>query len=125
MKSTKNALLFGFIVWLVPFIVSILIWPIHESNRPLFESIMPVVGVIVAVKLSYFYFKKVSKSYVAEGVRLGLIWMSISLILDLFMFISGPFKMSLGVYISDIGVTYLLIPVLTVGFAKILEDKKK
>jgi hypothetical protein len=35
--------LFGFLVWLIPFAVSVAIFSIHETQRPLFESFMPLV----------------------------------------------------------------------------------
>ncbi len=42
MKSLRRALVFGFLIWLLPFVVSILIFPLRTSHRALFESIMPV-----------------------------------------------------------------------------------
>jgi hypothetical protein len=49
MKSLKLAIIYGILVWAIPFVVSVVIFPIHDSNRPLFESIMPVAGVASAI----------------------------------------------------------------------------
>jgi len=43
MKKYSKVVLFGFFIWLIPFVVSFLIFPIRESQRALFESIIPVV----------------------------------------------------------------------------------
>lgn len=47
--------LFGFLIWLISFLVSVLIFPLRTSQRPLFESIMPVVIVIWTVFFAVIY----------------------------------------------------------------------
>ena len=47
--------LFGFFIWLIPFIVSVLIFPLRAMQRPLFESIMPVVIAIWTVFFAVIY----------------------------------------------------------------------
>lgn len=120
MKIEKRMIFYGFLVWLIPFLVSFLIWPIHESNRPLFESVMPVVLTASVVFFSKQYFKNVKKEFCRVGIQLGLFWLLISLGIDLIMFSGGPMKMSLLAYIYDIGLTYLIIPIVTTGFACLL-----
>lgn len=126
MKSLKLVIIYGVLVWLVPFVVSVVIFPIHDTNRPLFESIMPVAGTISALFFLILYFKKVSGNFLQEGVWLGIIWLGISLAIDLFMFLptNSPMKMSLTDYVSDIGVTYLAIPTMTIGVGYLLEKRK-
>lgn len=85
MKFSK-ALLYGFLVWIVPFAVSVL-------------------------DLSAF---------LSEGVRIGAVWLAISLFIDLLLFMEGPMKMSLLDYVKDIGLTYLIIPTITIGFGYLL-----
>jgi len=115
--KTKKALLYGFLVWLIPFIVAILIYPMHESNRPLFESIMPVVVTVCVVVFSILYFKKLEKEFIREGILLGVLWFAISLLIDLVMFLpDSPMHMELIPYMMDIGLTYLIIPAITIGF---------
>jgi len=125
MHSLKKSILFGFLVWLMPFIVAFLMYPIHESNRPLFESIMPVVITLSVVVFTYLYFKKVEKNIVAEGAKLGIIFLLISTVIDLILFMpDSPMHMSLINYIADIGLTYLMIPVITVGMAYAIDREK-
>lgn len=123
MPALKKILAYGFLVWLIPFVAAILIFPIHESNRPLFESIMPVVGGVSALSFSVYIFQKAQSDFVKLGVKVGLIWLGISLVLDLLMFGWGPMKMSLAEYVSDIGITYLMIPAITFGFGWLLEKR--
>ena len=123
MKSIKKTLLYGFLIWLIPFVVAFLIFPIRESNRALFESIMPVVITISVAFFAYQYFKKLDNNFVKEGVMLGLIWLAISFVIDLVMFMQGPMKMTFTVYIVDIGLTYLIIPAITIGFGYLSKSK--
>ena len=116
MKSIKKTLLYGFLIWLIPFVVAFLIFPIRESNRTLFESIMPIVITICVVFFANIYFKKLDKNFVKEGLLIGIIWLAISFSIDLAMFMQGPMKMSFVDYVMDIGLTYLIIPTITIGF---------
>jgi hypothetical protein len=123
MKSVKWALLFGFFVWLIPFIVSIAIFPFRTSDRPLFESIMPVVVTLCAVVFSVLYFKKVQNRFIREGIMIGILWLAISIVIDLALFMQGPMKMDFIDYIKDIGLTYLIIPAITIGDGYLLRRK--
>jgi hypothetical protein len=123
MKSIKSTLLYALAVWVIPFVVAMFIFPIRESNRPLFESIMPVVLCIAVVIFTILYFKKVETNFLNEGILLGIIFFFVSFIIDLSMFMWGPMKMTFGEYISDIGVTYLLMPVITIGFGYFLDRR--
>jgi hypothetical protein len=123
MKSIKSTLLYALAVWVIPFVVAMFIFPIRESNRPLFESIMPVVLCIAVVIFTILYFKKVETNFLNEGILLGIIFFFVSFIIDLSMFMWGPMKMTFGEYISDIGVTYLLMPVITIAFGYFLSKR--
>ncbi len=122
MNRYYRIVLFGFFIWLIPFVVSVLIFPLRASQRPLFESIMPVVIVIWTVFFAVIYLSGLKSDFQREGIFLGLAWLSISIILDLLIFTSGPLKMSLWDYVTDIGVTYLMIPTITFGFGYLMEN---
>lgn len=126
MHSLKKSILFGFLVWLLPFIIAFLIFLIHESNRPLFESIMPLVITVTVVIFSYLYFKNIDKNIKAEGAKIGVIFLLISLIIDLILFMpNSPMHMNLLDYLSDIGLTYLMIPVITIGMGYVIDRERK
>lgn len=125
MNKYLKIFLFGFLMWLIPFVVSVIIFPIHGSNRPLFESIMPVVGTSGTVVFAILYFKTINADFVREGVVIGVAWLVINLAIDLPLFLlESPMKMSLPDYMADIGITYLLIPVITIGMGWALKQKQ-
>ena len=124
MNKYLKIFLFGFLIWLIPFVVSIIIFPIHQSNRPLFESIMPVTVTLCVVVFAILYFKTVNAGFVREGVVIGVAWLIINLAIDLPLFLlESPMKMSLPDYIADIGLTYLIMPTITVGMGWVLKHR--
>lgn len=125
MKAFKTAIFYGFLVWVIPFVAAFLVFPLRVNERPLFESIMPVVVVAAVTVFAVKYFNRSDGGSFKEGVRIGLLWLAISIAIDLLMFMQGPMKMSLADYTKDIGITYLMIPIIIAGFGYILENKKK
>jgi hypothetical protein len=114
--------LFGFLTWLIVFVVSVLMFPLKTSQRLLFESIMPVVITCCAVFFANLYFKNLKANFLQEGLLIGVVWFIVSLAIDLPLFLlEGPMQMPLADYMMDIGVTYLIIPIVTLGFGLLLE----
>lgn len=86
---------------------------------------MPLVIAITVVIFTYLYFRNIDKNIKAEGAKLGIIFLLISLMIDLIMFMpDSPMHMSLLNYIADIGLTYLMIPVIAVGIAYSIDREK-
>jgi hypothetical protein len=116
MAAKGKAVLFGFLIWLAVFVVAFAIFPLRESSRPLFESIMPVALASATAVLAAVYFNGLKEGYLKEGVILGCLWLAINVLIDLpLMLLGGPMKMTLGEYVADIGLTYLIIPAVTIG----------
>jgi hypothetical protein len=108
----------GALVWLLPFIVAFAAFPLRQAARPLFESIMAVAVTSSAVLFGLAYTRGGEPSVLRDGVMLGLLWFAISVLIDApLMLLGGPMHMSLGAYMQDIGVTYIIIPVVTSGLA--------
>jgi hypothetical protein len=126
MNKNLKIILYGFLVWLVPFAVSFIIFPLRASMRPLFESIMPLVLTIIVVILAYYYLKDLETNLVKEGVLIGLSWLAINLIIDLMLFLpASPMHMNILDYFMDIGLTYIIIPVITVGMGIMANNKSE
>lgn len=124
MTSLRTALAYGVLVWLIPFAVAVVIFPLRESARPLFESIMPVALAAAVAALAIRYFRSVRAGFVGEGLRVGLLWLVISLAIDApLMLLGGPMQMTPADYLADIGLTYLLIPILTVAIGTALAQR--
>ena len=124
MKSIKLALLFGFLVWLVPFTVSFVVFPLRTSDRPFFESIMPVAVTIATVIFSVLYFQRIERGFFKEGILLGIVFFGVNIAIDLLLFSYGPMAMPFWDYVKDIGFTYLLIPAITAAFGYVLDKKR-
>jgi len=123
MKKLSKLLLYGFLIWMIPFAVSVLKFPLHDRERPLFESVMPVVIAACAAIFSVLYLAEASSEFLREGVRIGAVWLATSLILDMLSVLAGPMKMPLIEYVKDIGLTCLIIPSIAVGFGYLLDQK--
>jgi hypothetical protein len=46
---------------------------------------------------------------------IGAVWAVLSILFDLPLFMAGPMHMHIADYVQDIGVTYLMIPIITVA----------
>lgn len=125
MKNVGKIVLYGFLLWLIPFLVSFPIFTLRESNRALFESIMPVAVTIAVVVLAIMYIRKRETFSAGDGLQIGIIWFIICILIDLPLFIfGGPMKMSLGQYMADIGLTYVIIPTVTVGYGYLVGTRR-
>jgi hypothetical protein len=117
MTSWRKAILLGFLVWLIPFAAALTISPLKESWRLLFESIMPVVLSAVVALLTFIYFHVVEGRWLREGLLLGFLWFAMSVLIDLPLMLGPPLNMPLAEYVADIGVTYLMVPIITTAMA--------
>ncbi len=116
--------LFGFLVWLIPFIASLFFYTADGKliiDVFLFKSIMIVVGSISGAVLLIYYFKKVHTNYFKEGIIVGLLWFSINILLDLLVLVpmSG---MSIADYFAQIGLRYIMIPVMCITVGTVLAN---
>lgn len=124
MTSFKKALLYGFLTWLIVFIVGFMAFVVHDSNRPLFESIMAVAATTVSMFFAVCYFKNVESNFLKEGVTLGIVFYVVNIAIDLPLFLlGGPMQTTFGAYMSDIGFTYLLFFAVTIGVGKAMALK--
>ena len=115
MPSWAREVGFALLAWLVPFVVSVCIFPIKRSHPPLFDSLMGVALTGSTVALGCVYLRRRAGDPVTQGATIGITWMAANWLLDGLMFSAGPMKMSLGRYVADIGTAYLLIPIVTTG----------
>jgi hypothetical protein len=120
----KIGILYGFLVWLIPFLISYAIYPLKTSNNPLFETIMPLVLVLIGSIFLYLYYKKDTEYSYLKGLEIGLIFFAVSIIVDLCLFMEGPMKMSFTNYMIDIGLTYLIYPIISLFYISNIKLKE-
>lgn len=121
MTYLGRAILYGFLAWLIPLLFAILIFPLRKAGSPLFETLMPIVLTLCGVFFAGRYFRRLQSGFRREGFLLGILWFVMSVGLDLPMFLAGPMKMPIPDYMADIGLTYLIYPIITTGFGALLE----
>lgn len=127
MNKTMKLFLFGFLTWLISFILGFLLYPLVQSNDQdliyLFKSIMIIVGTASGVWLYYLYFNKISEDFIKNGFITGVIWFLMNIILDL-IFLVIIFQSPLLEWIFGIGLRYLNLFVIGIGIGFILKAKK-
>ena len=112
----RRVLGYGVALWAAPFAVSFALFGLRQSNRPLFESLITVLGVGFAVIAALRFFRDVRSPDLRQGVVLGFAWAAISILIDLPIFLA-IFRMTLSDYAADIALTYLAFPAITAGIA--------
>ena len=128
MKMNKNIrnVLYGLLVWLIPFIASVFFYTREGGLRIdifLFKTIMIIIGSITGAILLISYFKKINTRYLKEGIYVGITWFVINILLDLLVLIpmSG---MSISDYFLQIALRYLVMPVMSIMVGVALVNKK-
>jgi len=105
----KRAALLGVMSWLIPFVLSFILFPLKRLNALLFGTLMGLVVLLTGAVLLHRYFRNRSVS-VNEAVLVGMMWLVLNLAFDYPMFAYGPMKMTAWSYYSEIGLSYLMLP---------------
>lgn len=118
-------LFFGFLSWLIPFVVSFLFFkPGGELAVPYatFKSAIMVVGTVTGCYLLFRYFKHVDGDLVRNGFVVGVSWLFINIMLDTLILIP-IMKTTFADYFMSIGLSYISIPVISITMGYLLERK--
>ena len=115
----KRAVGLGLLSWLIPFAVSLALFPVKRSNAPLFETLMSLVVLVTAAALLKIYFRN-RRASVTEAAIVGGLWFLANLVLDYPMFSYGPMQMTAASYYSEIGLSYLAFPIFALGAARMV-----
>jgi hypothetical protein len=124
MKAFGTSVMFGILLWAVVFVSSIFIFPLKASNPPFFETLISIFLVLLTFAVAFFYFSK-KEINIKTALAAGITWMIVNISIDLPMFSYGPMKKPFSDYMTDIGLTYLIIPIITVGTALISGKTKQ
>lgn len=116
MKHIGKIILFGFLLWLTVFAGAFVAFAFKESNPPLFETLVALILAASTVLYGRLYFRREEITMKACIVT-GLVWALINIAIDLPLFSFGPMKKDLSDYMTDIGLTYLMIPIILSAFA--------
>lgn len=107
----------AFFLWVTVFMVSFLIFPLKTSNPLFFETLISIVLTGVTILYGHIYFKREVLT-LKKCVFVGVVWVGVNLVIDLPLFLlNSPMKMEFGNYMTDIGLTYLMIPLILMVYA--------
>jgi hypothetical protein len=111
--NKKKVAAYGILSWLVPFVASFLFF--GKSGQPmlpigLIKSIMILIGASLGGVLLFRLFQEFPPS-LKSGIAIGSFWLLVNILLDLSILVPMT-KMNLGEYFSEIGLRYLLIPIM-------------
>ncbi len=121
MNKCVKRILFGLIIWAIPFVTSFFMWDI-EANMPKnmewFSAAMAFTWALGFAIAAYFYFKEDSDDSVKDGWITGVTWYVELLLLDL-LFLVGIFGMSIAQFYPML-LTYLngLVISVAIGYIK-------
>lgn len=129
--------LYGILVWVIPFAVSFIVFPLIAVDYSFpFNTLMLVVGGVTGVAFLVAYFGRVEQDYLKEGVAVGIVWFVINVVLDLAILLPMVAAFNKGKtlepwqiltyanYFPRIGLRYLLIPITAIGFGVALKRKQ-
>ncbi|MBI5679900.1 MAG: hypothetical protein HZC47_03265 [Methanobacterium sp.] len=115
---------YGFLIWLITSLITAVLG-FFSSALIIYEIISAATIAITVIMFSYLYLKDTKMNFVKEGVIIGVVWLIISVILDLLMIIVGFTQLSLTSYAMYFASIYVIIPVITIGRGYLLDSKQK
>jgi|HubBroStandDraft_2_1064218.scaffolds.fasta_scaffold479715_2 hypothetical protein len=121
MKKILRLLLFGFLSWLLTFSASVCLFFLKKGNERLFETVMGIVLTSCTVLFTLLYFRKCKEVFFREGIFLGVAFVACNILFDLPMFMAGPMQMPLLLYLKEISIGYLNMPIISIGFGYALQ----
>lgn len=122
MRKAIRILLLGVAVWALPFALGMALFPVVDPATALFDTLMSVAMAFSASLFALIHLTRCSASSLDEGLFAGSIWTVMAIALDLPFFILGPAEMRMTPtdYIADIGLTYLMIPIIAAAIGQAL-----
>ncbi len=118
--------LYGVLSWFIPYLAAFAFFDPSGGlmiAQPLFKSIMIVVGGASGCLLLVLAFRLISPTWLA-GLALGLLWLVLNWLLDtvLLLPLSGQ---SLPDYAADIGLRYLILPMIATAMGAVATSKSR
>lgn len=118
-KNIKWTIAWGIVIWVVGFAVGIVVFAVG-ADQGWIRRIMMVLSPIMGILFCIHVFRQVPGPYLLEGLKVGIAWYIINLLLDTVITIpmSG---MGLGKGLAYFGAVYLIMPVVTVVLGLIFD----
>ena len=85
--KVKLAIIYGIVIWVLITIFSSVFNPIFTDNLPRVNIIIPLAIIIVTGFFGILYIRSIETNEVVEGILVGIVFIIIDFILDMFVFI--------------------------------------
>lgn len=115
---------YGLILWVIPYVTTIPLMGLMQTNLILFKTIMIVEGTIVGGVLSALYFQGVTSQFLREGLITSAVWIVMNWVLDFVALLSFSGH-SVSRYFMGIGDRYLTIAAPLVAIGYVIEDRSQ
>ena len=125
MKNIVRLSLLGLMTWIVPFVAAFFFMDKSGTlsiDVFFFKTIMILVGGITGALAIILYFKKEDAAFLKHGFLAGVVWFILNVGLDLIVLIPMS-KMPIPEYFTQIGLRYLMIPMMTILVGYLLDNK--
>ena len=126
--KVKLAIIYGIVIWVLITIFSSVFNPIFTDNLPKVNIIIPLAIIIVTGFFGILYIRNIETNEVVEGILVGIVFIIIDFILDLFVFIlpnnKPPFVQDYPLHLFSMIVITLLITTLLGYLAQMNIDLK-
>ncbi len=125
MKARIRIFLFGILTWLIPFVFSIPFYSkegVPQIDLFFLKSLLIIVGALTGSIFLILSFKKINSNFLANGCLIGLTWLAINWLLDIFILIPLS-EMTFEDYFLQIGIRYLIIPITSIALGYVLKEK--
>ncbi|MDD1668413.1 MAG: hypothetical protein LUO97_01290 [Methanomicrobiales archaeon] len=127
MEKNLKIIISGILAWLIPFLVSV---PLYPQGQPIYDlqvtkSVLIVVGALVGAALALWYFRNIGKAFAREGAILGIAWFLINSALDIIVLVYILQGMDPATWAGQIGIRYLLMPIMTTAMGMAMEIRGK
>ena len=99
---------FGFLVWLIPTLVTLSVSYINIMSY--YDVISSVAIAVTVIVFAHLYFMDLNKNYVQAGIITGIVWLVISIVLDIVLIFLGINKVTLMEYMIYMASIYIIIP---------------
>jgi hypothetical protein len=114
MNKNLKIVNYGFLVWLIPSLVSVTS-TFFSGAMNIFEIISAVAIAVTVIVFSYLYLSSITVNFIKEGVLIGISWLIINIVLDLILIAAGISQLSLTSYVMYVAPLYIIIPAITIG----------
>lgn len=85
-------------------------------NGPYFFDVISAVAIaVVVIVFAYLYFVNIFAHFIREGIVIGILWVVISIVLDVVLIFLNISRISLIEYAVNIAPLYIIIPAVTIG----------